>query len=324
MIADLVEKVLHCCTLEYFHDILLLMKEWLDPIYKKLALSELGTAGHTSGIVPVKNTQLYFGLPRQDSSHLMRKIFVEFWGNNKSKIIVVNVNYFKSETHDHIHLTGNLFPAYRDSGAEVGDVLVFWKSIIDSSSYKAELIKQGSKRWNMAGKSAFQKTGGTVHLSPPLGETLDDNDSDYGSLSEVEEEITAADFPTIARHGRQRQGERFITIRSKAKGDFVLKQQEYKCQIDSLHKSFITKAGLPYMEKHHLISMMYYEEYENDLDDVSNIVSLCPNCHRQIHLGRKDDIGNILDILFKKQKDKLTAAKLLTSIKDLKVKYGIV
>ena len=109
-----------------------------------------------------------------------------------------------------------------------------------------------------------------------------------------------------------------------AKGDFVLKQQEYKCQIDSLHKSFITKAGLPYMEKHHLISMMYYEEYENDLDDVSNIVSLCPNCHRQIHLGRKDDIGNILDILFKKQKDKLTAAKLLTSIKDLKVKYGIV
>lgn len=291
---------------------------WLQPVYKKLAASEVG-AGHTSGIVPTKKTQEYFGVPAKDSSI---KLFLEFWHDGVSKLLAVNVNYFNSDTHDHIHLTGNLFPAYKRAGAEVGDVLVFWKSSVDPLSFQAELIKQNSPRWNEAGEGAFVTPGGFVDLPPP-NSSEEGGDSSYEIPTEVEDTITAADFPTITRQGRQKQGERFITVRNKAKGDFVLKEQKYQCQVDSTHQSFITKAGLPYMEKHHLISMMYYEEYENDLDDIANIVSLCPNCHRKIHLGNKTDISDMLEVLYEKQREGLDKSGLSITLDNLKAKYKV-
>jgi 5-methylcytosine-specific restriction protein A len=78
------------------------------------------------------------------------------------------------------------------------------------------------------------------------------------------------------------------------------------------------------MEKHHLISMMYYEEYTNDLDDIGNIVSLCPNCHRKIHLGNKNDVKDMLEVLYEQQKVKLEKAGLPISLDLLKEKYGVI
>lgn len=303
------------------------MSQWKKPVYKQLAASELG-AGHTSGIVPTVDTQPYFGTPQSAESHLIKRIFIEFWVGRKSKIITTNVNYFKSDTHDHIHLTGNLLPAYKAGGAVVGDVLVFWKSIEDESSFKAELIKHGSARWAMITEPGFPATGGYIELPPPGKDSvLSDTDEeavDYEILSEVEETLTPADFPTIDRRGRIEQGSRMITARNKAKGDFVLKQQDYKCQVNPSHESFLTPAEMPYMEKHHLISMKYYEEYEKDLDDINNIVSLCPTCHKQIHLGKKEGVGQILEILYAKQKEALESAGFTISLENLKRKYGII
>lgn len=303
------------------------MSQWVKPIYKRLAASELG-AGHTSGIVPTVDTQPYFGTPQKTESHLIKKIFIEFWIGRTSKIITTNVNYFKSDTHDHIHLTGNLLPAYKAGGASVGDVLVFWKSVEDENSFKAELIKSGSVRWAMIRELGFPVAGGSIELLPPGKDSslmdADEETDDYEILSEIEETLTPADFPTVDRRGRIKQGSRMITIRNKAKGDFVLKQQKYKCQVDPSHESFLTPAGVPYMEKHHLISMKFYEEYAKDLDDISNIVSLCPTCHRQIHLGRKEEVGKILEILHAKQKVELESAGFTVSSEDLKRKYGVI
>ncbi|MBI2572226.1 HNH endonuclease [Candidatus Woesearchaeota archaeon] len=303
------------------------MSQWEKPVYKRLAASELG-AGHTSGIVPTVETQPYFGTPQKAESHLIKKIFIEFWIGKKSKIITTNVNYFKSDTHDHIHLTGNLLPTYKAGGASVGDILVFWKSIEDENSFKAELIKLGSARWKMIEGQGLPSAGGFIELSPPgkdseLADTDEETD-DYEILSEVEETLTPADFPTVNRRGRIKQGSRMITVRNKAKGDFVLKQQNYKCQVDGSHRSFLTPAEVPYMEKHHLISMRFYEEFDKDLDDINNIVSMCPTCHKHIHLGKKEEIGNILKILYKKQKDALQNAGFVISLEDLKGKYGVI
>lgn len=298
---------------------------WEKPVYKRLAASELG-AGHTSGIVPVSETQPYFGRPKTSESHLIKKIFIEFWSGDKSKIITTNVNYFKSGTHDHIHLTGNLLPAYKSAGAKVGDILIFWKSKTDENSFKAELVKQDTPRGKTIDSKFFSLPGGYMELpTPTIGSSADhfEEEKEYEISSDIEEDITKADFPTVKRLGRVKQGARFVTVRNKAKGDFALKQQNYKCQVDLSHKSFITPAGMPYMEKHHLISMKFYEEYENDLDDINNIVSLCPNCHRQIHLGDKKDVSKIIEILYTKQKDLLNSAGLSINLDELKKKYGI-
>lgn len=297
------------------------LKDWHDPIYKRITESELGlSAGHTSGLVPVAETQDYFGIPRGTESHLKKKkIIIDFWFEGESKTLTTNVNYHRTRTHNHPHITGNLMPAYKAAGAVAGDIIVFWKSKADENYFRAELIKNGTVKATSVGS----EKGGVTNLPPPPWGTSAEIGDDYNFISQVQDDVIESDFPTEKRRGRSQQGARLITLRNKAKGDFALKQQDYKCQANLAHVSFITRAGKPYMEKHHLISMKFYEEYENDLDDINNIVSLCPNCHRQIHLGEKDGVTGIIEILYGKQKDLLTRAGLDVSLADLKKKYGV-
>ena len=143
------------------------MYKWFNPVYKKLAASELGV-GHTYGIVPTKETQDYFGIPQKDESHLMKEIDIDFWCGDQHETIKTNVNYFVSKTHHHIHLTGNLLPTYMKYGAQLGDIIVFWKSKSDENRFMVELIKPGSKRWDtIDAEGDFPKYGGFLQLVHP-------------------------------------------------------------------------------------------------------------------------------------------------------------
>ncbi len=143
-------------------------KQWLEPIYKKLAASELG-AGHTSGIVPTRETQNYFGSSDQEKTHLLKEINLEFWSGENVEMLKTNVMFYVSNTHiGQIHITGNLMPVYMKAGAQLGDILVFWKSANDECLFKVELIKPGSDRWDeIESTEDFPKRGGFLKLKPP-------------------------------------------------------------------------------------------------------------------------------------------------------------
>lgn len=142
--------------------------EWLDPIYKTLAASELG-AGHTSGIVPTRETQNYFGASEKNETYLLKEINVEFWSGEDNESIKTNVMFYVSGTHrGQIHITGNLMPMYMKFGAQLGDIIVFWKSANNENLFKVELIKPGSDRWDqIEGSDDFPRRGGFLKLIPP-------------------------------------------------------------------------------------------------------------------------------------------------------------
>jgi 5-methylcytosine-specific restriction protein A len=68
-------------------------------------------------------------------------------------------------------------------------------------------------------------------------------------------------------------------------------RDKYRCILDSKHTTFISK-GHNYVEGHHVIPMFHQKNYSFELDDIDNIISLCPNCHREIHSA--DDKEKIL------------------------------
>lgn len=303
------------------------MEKWLNPVYKRLAASELG-AGHTAGIVPTKEVEAYFGNPLKKESHKIKTIAIEFWFGNKSKIIKTNVNYFLSDTHDHVHLTGNLAPAYSAFGAEVGDIVVFWKSVDDDTNFKAELIKQNSERWHqIKSKEKFPSAGGLLLLNPPGVEFADnlneENEIEYQVPLDIEPEWSAEDFPPELKKEKVIAKEKYRPKRSKTKGNYVLRLKEYKCEIDPAHETFLTPNSFPYMEKHHLIPLEFYDEFEYDLDDINNITILCPVCHRRVHHGSKGDISKLLEILWSKHKDGLLSSHLSIELDQLKNRYSI-
>lgn len=75
-------------------------------------------------------------------------------------------------------------------------------------------------------------------------------------------------------------------------------RDKFTCQIDKTHETFISK-GVNYVEGHHVVPMFQQKNYILNLDDVDNILSLCPTCHREIHSG--DDKSDILSKIYKIQ-----------------------
>lgn len=71
----------------------------------------------------------------------------------------------------------------------------------------------------------------------------------------------------------------------------VLRNASFKCEFDETHETFKkNKTDYPFVEAHHLIPMAKAGEfYPIQIDRAENIVALCPNCHRAVHLGNKEE-----------------------------------
>lgn len=79
------------------------------------------------------------------------------------------------------------------------------------------------------------------------------------------------------------------------------------CEYNPSHPSFVRKSdNTQYTEAHHLVPFGKQSLFPVSLDVEANIVSLCSNCHNQIHFGR--DAEQILEKLYYNRRDELLAA----------------
>lgn len=104
----------------------------------------------------------------------------------------------------------------------------------------------------------------------------------------------------------------------------ALKKAKFLCEVNASHTTFISEASaVNYTEAHHLIPMKMQHEFDINLDTVSNIVSLCPICHRAIHLAGPKMKKELLEGLFKLRIDALKRLGIVTSYQDLLGYYGV-
>lgn len=80
----------------------------------------------------------------------------------------------------------------------------------------------------------------------------------------------------------------------------------YECQVDSVHKFFLSRrTNKNYVEAHHLIPIAYQGLFEYGIDEVENIACLCPVCHSCIHYGVNTERERVIEQLYKKFQPKL-------------------
>ena len=102
----------------------------------------------------------------------------------------------------------------------------------------------------------------------------------------------------------------------------ALAHSHYKCEYDSSHPTFIRKhSNKPYTEPHHLVPMSFSDDFKVSLDREQNIVSLCSNCHNQIHYGR--DAAELVKKLYEARKEDLESVGIKVSLDDLYGMYHI-
>ena len=140
--------------------------------------------------------------------------------------------------------------------------------------------------------------------------TLEDSkEFEYSGIPQKKEE-------PIVTNGRK------VYKRDKKKAMNALKKAHYKCECDATHPTFIRKnSSLPYTEPHHLVPLGFSDEFSVSLDVEENIVSLCSNCHNQLHYGR--DIREILNYLYCQRKDLLAKVGIVVTINELYKMYNV-
>jgi hypothetical protein len=90
----------------------------------------------------------------------------------------------------------------------------------------------------------------------------------------------------------------------------------FRCENDPRHPLFISRSsGKPFLEAHHLVAMRFQKSITTPLDNLDNIFSLCPLCHRAIHHATTKETMTILDRLYATRPTFLD--KLALSMKDL-------
>lgn len=83
-------------------------------------------------------------------------------------------------------------------------------------------------------------------------------------------------------------------------------QTKYHCEVDENHITFPTSTSPNFLEGHHLVRMAAQKNFPStNLDCIENIVSLCPNCHMQIHHGTKEAKLKIFNKILEKRGEDL-------------------
>ena len=67
--------------------------------------------------------------------------------------------------------------------------------------------------------------------------------------------------------------------------EMVKRLAKGKCQFCGMNAPFLDMNGSPYLEEHHVKRLA-----DGGADVIKNVVALCPNCHRKIHM-----LNNVMD-----------------------------
>lgn len=109
-------------------------------------------------------------------------------------------------------------------------------------------------------------------------------------------------------------------------GKIAVQRAMYLCENDKEHPTFtsaVTKK--PFMEAHHLIPIYLvddmWEKFMVNIDCRENIVSLCPNCHRQIHYATTGEKTALIEKIYQQKEQELETIGICITLDELKIFY---
>lgn len=105
-------------------------------------------------------------------------------------------------------------------------------------------------------------------------------------------------------------------------------QSGFKCGLETINNCssiyFTAKvSGKNYLELHHFIPREFRNDFSHSIEVLANYVTLCPRCHRQIHLATDRERKHLINSLFEARKDRLELVGLKMDLKGIYQYYKI-
>ena len=195
-------------------------------------------------------------------------------------------------------------------------------SAIKSYQYSLDLLKQDNiselielqfKELLSDYDHIYSLIGNQILDLPPI--------TDFSYQQQIQESQTLEESYNIDQHLKLKRPKKLSKnlkyySRNPKFSKAALRFAKYKCEINIEHETF-HNGKHPYMEGHHLIPMSQQDFFTSSLDVPSNIISLCPTCHKALHYGNKAIKIEYLKKLFFERKNTLNKCDLQITIKDL-------
>ena len=189
----------------------------------------------------------------------------------------------------------------------------YWFIFISKSSGQLRIGAVDERLWVLSGGRAASATPTNPITSPALQSFVDSEDSSY-----LEDVLDYDATPTAPARITSQAHRRNPKIASKA-----LHDAKYECEIDPTHQLFVSRAGKPFVEAHHLIPVAATPILGVNLDFADNICSLCPHCHRAIHHSEFSLRTSLVRKLYESRKTKFAGKGINLSLAELLSFYGI-
>lgn len=100
----------------------------------------------------------------------------------------------------------------------------------------------------------------------------------------------------------------------------------YKCELEDYKdcRYFTSKTtNYNYVEVHHLIPREFRNNFENSIDVLANYITLCPHCHKMIHLAKDRERIDVVRYIYNQRKDRLCSCGIDIEFKELLEYYNI-
>ena len=208
-----------------------------------------------------------------------------------------------------------LKPILRDDGSRVWWRILFWGRYREDTHFE----------WKLQPKLAKAMK----RVYPELEEEELNDDEDNKLVEELKPASLASAEPDFQYSGKPKKKAAPVFSnghktypRDRQIAINALAHAHYLCEIDPNHPTFVRRSSdKTYTEPHHLVPMSASDSFSVSLDTEENIVSLCSNCHNQIHYGR--DAASLIKRLFKDRKDALKSVNIDISEEELLKLYHI-
>lgn len=115
----------------------------------------------------------------------------------------------------------------------------------------------------------------------PVGETTftESREPEEKELIKLTEEELARRSTIKVVDKKQRKTETVVYYRDPYVKELVKRIAKGKCQYCGQDAPFVDKNNVPYLEEHHVKRLA-----DGGTDTIDNVVAICPNCHRKMHV----------------------------------------
>lgn len=141
-------------------------------------------------------------------------------------------------------------------------------------------------------------------------------------------EVEAEDNPEeyideTSEEGKQRIKALYVLRKKQARA-----QNGYRCALEVMNNCrpiyFTAKTNnRNYVELHHLIPREFRNDFSYSIEVLANYITLCPRCHRQIHLARDRERKHLINALLSERENRLETVGLKVELDKIYEYYKI-